>query len=42
MIAADVIHENGFFVGNHSKDNSKNVREVLNVLEIFAKGKNNI
>ena len=39
MVAADVIHENGFFVGNHSKDNSKNVREVLNLLEMFAKGK---
>ena len=39
LTASNIIHDNGFFVGNHSKDNSKNVKEVLDLLEKFTKGK---
>lgn len=37
--SADIIHDNGFFVGNHSKDNSENVKELLKLLMKFAKDK---
>lgn len=35
--SADIIHDNGFFVGNHCKDNSKNVDVLVDILEQFAK-----
>lgn len=37
--AANTIHNNGFFVGNHSKDNSKNVEEVVKLFDKFARSK---
>ena len=30
---ADDIHENGFFVGNHSKDNRENIDFLIDVLK---------
>ena len=37
LASADIIHDNGFFVGNHCKDNSENIEALVNILEEFAK-----
>lgn len=34
---ADIIHNRGFFVGNHCKDNSENINMFVRLLERFAK-----
>ncbi|SEC11122.1 DegT/DnrJ/EryC1/StrS family aminotransferase [Paenibacillus sp. GP183] len=33
LVNADIIHKNGFFVGNHSKDNRKEVDMLIDVLK---------
>lgn len=33
---ADDIHENGFFIGNHSKDNKKQVEYLINKIKSFV------
>jgi len=37
---ADIIHENGFFVGNHCKDNSKQVALFIELIKEYAKNVN--
>lgn len=40
--SADNIHNNGFFVGNHCKDNSRNIDLLVSLLGKFAKEKKTI